>query len=82
MYQDHVSILNAGMRADPDTFARGVTFAFLSVRQKFPRVCDALKAVDHAGTNARDLWGWKRGAYDYLRRNKFALWEYVSHSRR
>lgn len=78
MYQDHVSIINAGMRADPDTFARGVTFAFLSIRTQFVRVAEQMAQVDAVGANARALWGHKRGAYDYLRLNKFRLYETVT----
>lgn len=78
MYQDHVSIINAGMRADPDTFARGVTFAFLSIRTQFVRVAEQMAQVDAVGSNARALWGHKRGAYDYLRKNKYLLyWDMV-----
>lgn len=77
MYQDHVSIINAGMRADPDTFARGVTFAFLSIRTQFVRVAEQMKQVDNAGHKAQALWGHKRGAYDYLRKNKYALWQFM-----
>lgn len=73
MYQDHVPILNAGMRLDPDTFVRGVTFAFLSMRTQFIRVAGQMAEVDRAGSNARALWGFKRGAYDFLRLNKFDL---------
>lgn len=73
MYQDHVPILNAGMRADPDTFVRGVTFAFLSIRTQFIRVAGQMAEVDRAGQSARALWGFKRGAYDFLRLNKFDL---------
>lgn len=74
MYRDHVAIISAGMRADPDTFARGVTFAFLSIRTQFPRVAEQMRQVDAAGHKAQALWGYKRGAYDYLRKNKFSLW--------
>lgn len=78
MYQDQVSIINAGMRADPDTFVRGVTFAVLSIRTQFVRVYEQMVEVENTGLNARSLWGYKRGAYDFLRKNKFALWALVS----
>jgi len=77
MYQDHVSILNAAMRHDPDIFVRGVTFAFLSIRVQFIRVSAQMAEVDNAGVKARALWGHKRGAYDYLRLNKMALHKQV-----
>lgn len=58
MYREHVPILNAGMRFDPDTFARGVTFAVLSIRQQFIRLREQMIAVDAAGHKAQALWGW------------------------
>lgn len=73
MYQDHVSLLNAAMRCDPDIFVRGVTFAVLSIRQQFPTAVKSMGEVEMAGTNARALWGYKRGAYDFIRKNKFAI---------
>lgn len=77
MYRDHVAILNSAMRHDPDIFLRGVTFAVLSIRQQFPLVCDQLTEVDVASTKARALWGYKRGAYDFLRSHKFDLWSQI-----
>lgn len=82
MYQEHVRIINAGMRECPDVFLRGVTFAVLSIRQQFVTVTRALAEVEAAGTNARSLWGCKRGAYDFLRKNKIALWKSVVSSER
>lgn len=78
MYQDHVSIINQAMRSDPDIFLRGVTFAFLSMRTQFVRVAEQMREVDAAGSNARALWGFKRGGYDFLRLNKIALFHHVS----
>jgi hypothetical protein len=77
MYQAHVSMLNAAMRHEPDIFQRGVTFAFLSIRTQFVRVTEQMAQVEAAGSNARALWGYKRGAYDYLRKHKFELWQTV-----
>lgn len=82
MYQDHVAILNSAMRRDPDIFLRGVTFAVLSIRQKFPLVCDQLAEVDVASTKARALWGYKRGAYDFLRSHKIDLHHNVVNAKR
>lgn len=78
MYHQHVSIINAGMRADVDTFERGVTFAFLSIRTQFVRITQQMADLQTMGVNSRVLWGFKRGAYDYLRLNKWRLWETVS----
>jgi len=78
MYQDHVPMLNSAMRSDPDIFLRGVTFAVLSIRTQFVQVSQQIAEVEAAGTNARALWGYKRGSYDYLRKHKFALHEMVS----
>lgn len=72
MYQDHVSILNAGIRHDPDIFCKAVTFAVLSIRQQFLTAVQSLK--EFSGVTDRHLWGYKRGSYDYLRQNKVALW--------
>lgn len=77
MYQDHVALLNAAMRSDPDIFLRGVTFAVLSIRTQFVRVTQQMAEVEAASTKARALWGYKRGAYDHLRKNKCKLWETV-----
>lgn len=77
MYQDHVGLLNVAIRHDPDIFCRAVTFAVLSIRQQFPTAVKAMSEVEVAGTKARALWGYKRGAYDFLRKNKYSLWERV-----
>lgn len=68
MYKEHVPIINAGMRHDPETFARGVTFAVLSMRTQFVRLNEQMKQVDNAGQSAQALWGFKRGAYLFLRK--------------
>lgn len=73
MYQDHVGLLSVAMRHDPDIFFRGVTFAVLSIRQQFVRIRDQMAEVENASTKARALWGYKRGAYDFLRKNKCVL---------
>lgn len=77
MYQDQVAVLNAAMRLDPDIFLRGVTFAVLSIRQQFITLADQMRQVDAVSLNARALWGYKRGSYDYLRKHKVELWEMV-----
>lgn len=75
MYSAHVPIINAAMRAEADIFLRGVTFAVLSIRTQFIRVSAQMAEVDAANSKARALWGYKRGAYDFLRLNKYRLWE-------
>lgn len=77
MYREHVPTLNAAMRDDADIFLRGVTFAVLSIRTQFIRVSGQMAEVEAAGSQARALWGFKRGSYDFLRKNKFALWDSV-----
>lgn len=75
MYQDHVALLNSGIRHDPDMFCRAVTFAVLSIRQQFPTAVQSMKEFNQSGiVNPRYLWGHKRGAYDYLRVHKIRLW--------
>jgi hypothetical protein len=73
MYRDHVAILNAGIRHDPDIFCKAVTFAVLSMRQTFVSAVQSMKTF--TGMTDRHLWGFKRGAYDFTRKNKFCLWE-------
>lgn len=74
MYSVHVPIINAAMRTSPDVFARGVMFAILSARVQFGRVPAAVKELDARGAQASCLWGFKRGAYDYLQTHKQELW--------
>lgn len=80
MYAEHVPIINAGMRHSPEIFARGVTFAFLSMRTQFIRLNEQMKQVDAVGATAQALWGFKRGAYFHLRKHCNALFHSVSAS--
>lgn len=74
MYADHVPIINAAMRADPDVFAQGVLFAFASARIQFVKVPDVLDDIRHRGDKSPHLFSWKRDAYRYLQANKRDLW--------
>lgn len=78
MYAEHVPIINAGMRHSPEIFARGVTFAFLSMRTQFVRLNEQMAQVDAVGHSAQALWGHKRGAYLHLRKHCHALFHSVS----
>jgi hypothetical protein len=74
MYLNHVPTINAAMRECPKTFARGVMFAILSARVQFPRVPIQMKELDRMGARAACLWGWKRGAFDYVTEHRDTLW--------
>lgn len=77
MYQNHVPKINAAMRACPEAFARGIMFAVLSARTQFVTVADQMRELDRDGMNARCLFNWKRGAYEYVTANKHDLWRKV-----
>lgn len=79
MYQDHVRVISAGMRSDPDIFVRGVTFALLSIRTQFVRIHEQMAEIERTGNSCRCLWGFKRGGYDFLRLNKMDLWGFMLH---
>lgn len=75
MYDQHVPRINAAMRACPDTFARGVMFAVLSARTKFPSIKMQLQDLEQKKEKSSHLFSWKLGAYEYLQANKAHLWE-------
>ena len=62
MYDTHVPLIAAAMRASPDTFARGCMFAILSARAPFYRVPSDLLDLDRDKHNCRALWAWKGAA--------------------
>lgn len=74
MYQSHVPTIAAAMRADADTFARGVMFALLSARTQFTRVPAQMRELGKRGKDAACLWGWKADAYAYIEANKATLY--------
>jgi hypothetical protein len=74
MYGNHVPTICAAMRDNPDTFARGVTFVVLTIRQMITVVPDQMAEVDAEGDYARALFGHKRDAYRYLQAHKCELW--------
>lgn len=74
MYANHVPVIAAAMRSDVATFERGVMFAILSARVQFRRVPHAMRELKAHGESAPCLWGFKRGAYEYLRANRDLLW--------
>jgi len=76
-YATVVPKINAAMRDNPDTFARGLMFAILSARQPFDRVREMMVQVDAVGAKAKSLFGWKRGAYIYIQEHKETLWREV-----
>src|SRR5665213_1268982 len=74
MYDNHVPVISAAMRASPDTFARGCMFAILSARVQFHRVPGDLLDLDRDKHECRALWSWKGAAYAYIEANKAQLW--------
>ncbi len=86
MYNTHVPVICAAMRASPDTFVRGVTFAYLSARTKFttvPRQMADLAARGAEADRSPWLFAWKVDAYRYLADPETAahLWREVIASR-
>ena len=78
MYSDHVKLINAGMRADPEVFARGVMFAILSIRQPIDRVPELLADLDRNGENSIALNpAMKYDGWAYLQNHACALWRDV-----
>ena len=73
MYETHVPYIASAMRQDADAFARGVTFALLSIQQMFVTVPKAVVDVEQNGTASRFLFGFKAGAYHFLMEHKVGL---------
>lgn len=67
MYDKHNPPIAAGMRSDPETFARGVLFSCMSARQPIITVPDMMRDVDRHGGDAKSL----------ALPNKLACWEYL-----
>lgn len=76
MYAEHVPMIGAGMRANDDTFIRGILFAVCSIQQPITIVPRALTDIDRG--ELKWLWGHKREAYDYLQDHGSALWDNVT----
>ena len=78
MYDDHVPQINAGMRADPETFGRGVMFAICSIRQPIDRVPALLKDIDLNGELSTSLNPYmKFEGWRFLQGHTSALWRDV-----
>ena len=77
MYDADVPVLAAGLRADPETFARAVQFAILSIQQQFITLPVSMADVASKGDTSRYLFGGKRDAYRHLQADKAKLWEDV-----
>ena len=73
MYETHVPYIASAMRQDADAFARGVTFALLSIQQMFVTVPKAMVDVEQNDTASRFLFGFKAGAYHFLMEHKVGL---------
>jgi hypothetical protein len=75
MYKEHVPEIAAGMRDDPEIFARGVLFAALSARQAIQHVPVMLRDVDRNGSDAEALaLPNKWNCWNYLQDRSTALW--------
>ena len=78
MYDKHVPQIAAGMRADPETFARGVMFAICSIRQPITRVPELLRDLDANGETSVALNPvMKYDGYMYLQHHATATWRDV-----
>lgn len=77
MYDTHVPVISAAMRADAETFARGCMFAILSIRQPIRNVPAMLDDLDRERSNSRFLMGYKRAAYHHITLNAARLQEAV-----
>ena len=73
MYKAHVPYIASAMRQDADAFARGVTFALLSIQQMFVTVPKAMVDVEQNDTASRFLFGSKASAYHFLMEHKVGL---------
>ena len=73
MYETHVPYIASAMRQDADAFARGVTFALLSIQQMFITVPKAMVDVEQNDTASRFLFGFKASAYHFLMEHKVGL---------
>ena len=73
MYETHVPYIASAMRQDADAFARGVTFALLSIQQMFITVPKAMGDVEQNDTASRFLFGSKASAYHFLMEHKVGL---------
>ena len=77
MYADHVPLINDAMRTDAATFARGVMFASLSIRQPVENVPAYLDDLDQTGAESVYLLGMKRNTYRHVMAHREALWSDV-----
>lgn len=66
MYADHAPQIARAMRADVETFRRGVLFALLSIRQPVRNVPAMLDDVERTGRDSSYLLGFKRDSYVQL----------------
>ena len=78
MYDKHNPQIAAGMKSDPETFARGVLFSALSARQPIISVPDMLRDVDRNGADAIALaLPNKFECYDFLQSHATRTWREV-----
>jgi len=78
MYADHVPKIRDGMRSDPETFARGVMFAILSIQQPITRVPAMLRDVARVGDSSSALNpAMKYDGWQYMQDHATATWRDV-----
>lgn len=77
MYDQHVPVIAAGMRSDPEIFARGVTFVVLTIQQMIITVPESVADVDAKGDQSAFLFGHKADAFRYVQAHKVQLWQDV-----
>lgn len=79
MYAEHVPMINDAMRADADTFARGLLFSILSARQPIQHVPEMLRDIDRNGEDAEALaLPRKFEGFLYLQEHARELWRDVT----
>jgi hypothetical protein len=78
MYAEHVPKIRDGMLSDPETFARGVMFAILSIQQPITRVPAMLQDVAKVGEISTALNpAMKYDGWDYMQNHATAVWRDV-----
>jgi len=76
MYKDDQSRIERWCK-NPDKFLTVGTMVLLSIRMQWVGVGNQMESVRKLGTDAPQLWGFKRAGYIYLRDNRVKLYSKV-----
>lgn len=74
MFDTHQNRIAAYAKRGPDEFARTITFVYATIQQSLDMVPGAMKSIDREGIESKFLWGFKRDAYEYVQKNKLAIY--------